>query len=135
MNDINYFNKARDASKFSDFYKCHTGCVIVYKKHIISIGFNSNKTHPLQKIYNKERFIDDSTPHCLHAEIMALVFLKERTDIKWHNVDIYTYRENKYGELRMAKPCKSCMALIKSLGIKKIHYTINNGYANTILEK
>jgi len=128
MNDIVYFNKARDASRFSDFYKQHIGCVVVYKKHIISIGFNSTKTHPIQKLYNKERFLDDNTPHYLHAEITALIFLKDREDIKWNDVDLYTYRENRNGELRMSKPCKSCMALIKHLGIKRIHYTINDGY-------
>ena len=134
MNEISYFNYARDASKFSTFHKNHTGCVIVYKKHIISIGFNSSKTHPIQKIYNKERFSEDSTPHCLHAEISALIFIKDRTDIKWNNVEVYTYRENKYGEPRMAKPCKSCISMIKSLGIRKIHYTTNGGFDSETLK-
>lgn len=129
-NNIQYFNKARDVSKLSSFHKYHTGCVVVYKKHIISMGFNSNKTHPIQKIYNKQRYNDDSTPHTLHAEIMALAFIKDRKDIDWSKVDIYTYRENSKGELRISKPCESCMALIKSLGIRKIYYTINGDYAN-----
>ena len=128
MNDITYFNKARDASRLSDYSKQHIGCVVVYKRHVISVGFNSNKTHPIQKLYNKERFDSDSTPHSLHAEITALLFLKDRKDIKWSDVELYTYRENKRGELRMSKPCKSCMALIKDLGINKVHFTINDGY-------
>ena len=135
MNDITYFNKARDASKLSDYGKNqHIGCVVVYKRHIISVGFNSNKTHPIQKIYNRERFAEDCTPHSLHAEITALVFLKDRKDIKWSDVDLYIYRENRNGELRMSKPCKSCMALIKELGIKRIHYTTNDGFENMIIE-
>ena len=129
MNDMVYYNKARDVSKLSDYGKNqHIGCVVVYKHHIISVGFNSNKTHPIQKIYNKERFNDDDTPHSLHAEIMALIFLKDRKDIKWNDVHLYTYRENRNGELRMSKPCKSCMSLIHSLGIRHIHYTTNEGY-------
>ncbi len=126
--DIQYFNKARDASRLSDFNKYHIGCVVVYKKHIISVGFNSNKTHPIQKLYNKERFDCDSTPHFLHAEITALIFLKDRKDIKWSDVEVYTYRENKRGEPRLSKPCKSCMAFIRDLGIKKIHYTVSDGF-------
>lgn len=128
-----FFLKARDAAKLSDYSRYHIGCVVVYKNHIISSGFNSTKTHPIQKIYNKERFDTDNTPHSLHAEITALVFLKDRHDIDWKKVEIYTYRENKSGELRMSKPCKSCMALIKSLGISKVNYTINNGYASLYL--
>ena len=136
MNDIVYFNKARDASKLSDYSKNqHIGCVVVYKHHIISVGFNSNKTHPIQKIYNKERFDEDITPHSLHAEIMALIFLKDRKDIKWNDVDLYTYRENRYGELRMSKPCKSCMSMIKALGIRRIHYTTNDGFKSININK
>lgn len=129
-----FFIKAKHASEFSDFYKQHIGCVVVYKKHIISVGFNSNKTHPIQKLYNKERFLEDTTPHSLHAEITALLFLKDNKDIKWSDVEIYTYRENKHGELRLSRPCKSCMALIRELGIKKIHYTTNDGYTTEILQ-
>ena len=133
--DIGYFNKARDASRLSNFPRYHIGCTVVYKKQIISVGFNSNKTHPIQKMYNKERFDCDSTPHSLHAEITALIFLKDRKDIKWEDVDIYTYRENKSGEPRLSKPCKSCMALIKNLGIKRIHYTTNDGFEMETLEE
>lgn len=128
MNDIGYFNKARNAAKLSNFHRYHIGCVIVYKKQIISVGFNSTKTHPIQKIYNKERFNCDSTPHSLHAEITALIFIKDRKDIKWNDIDIYTYRENNQGDLRMSRPYKSCMRLLKNLGISRIHYTTNDGY-------
>ena len=123
-----FFAKAKLVSKLSDYPRYHIGCVVVYKKQILSVGFNSVKTHPIQKIYNKERFDCDSTPHSLHAEISALIFLKDRKDIDWSNVELYTYRENKAGELALSKPCKSCMALIESLGIKKINYTVNGGY-------
>ena len=133
-NDKYFFLKAKDASKLSDYPKQHIGCAVVYKKHIISVGFNSVKTHPIQKIYNKERFDCDSTPHSLHAEITALIFLKERKDIKWENVELYTYRETKSGKLAMSRPCESCMALIKNLGIKKIHYTVLDGYESENLD-
>ena len=85
--------------------------------------------------YNKERFDEDITPHSLHAEIMALIFLKDRKDIKWNDVDLYTYRENRYGELRMSKPCKSCMSMIKALGIRRIHYTTNDGFKSININK
>ena len=129
MYNLHFFAKAREASKLSDAPKYHIGCITVYKKHILSVGFNSNKTHPIQKLYNKERFDSDSTPHSLHAEITALMFIKDRKDIKWGDVEIYTYRENRQGNPRLAKPCKSCMALIRDLGIHKIYFSITDGFA------
>ena len=35
----------------------------------------------------------------------------------------------------MARPCPSCMAAIKDLGIKNIYYTTNDGYSYERLEK
>lgn len=125
-----FFNKAKNASKFSDFKRYHIGCVAVYKGYILSVGFNSNKTHPIQKIYNKERFEEDNTPHSLHAEIAALCLIKNRNDIEWGSVELYIYRENKKGEPRLSKPCASCLAMIKDLGIKDIYYTTDGGYAH-----
>lgn len=135
--NVHFFTKAKKASEFSTFKRYHVGCVAVYKGYILSVGFNSNKTHPIQKIYNKERFSADNTPHSLHAEIAALCLIKNRSDIDWSSVELYIYRENKKGEPRMAKPCASCIAMIKDLGIIDVYYTKDNGYAyyNTITNK
>lgn len=35
----------------------------------------------------------------------------------------------------MARPCLSCMAAIKDIGIKDIYYTTNDGYSYERLEK
>lgn len=135
--NFHFFYKAKKASEFSDFKRYHVGCVAVYKGYILSVGYNSNKTHPIQKIYNKERFSADNTPHSLHAEIAALCLIKNRSDIDWTSVDLYIYRENKKGEPRMAKPCASCIAMIKDLGIVNVYYTKDSSYAyyNTINDK
>lgn len=135
--NFHFFYKAKKASEFSDFKRYHVGCIAVYKGYILSVGYNSNKTHPIQKIYNKERFSADNTPHSLHAEIAALCLIKNRNDIDWTSVDLYIYRENKKGEPRIAKPCASCIAMIKDLGIVNVYYTKDSGYAyyNTITDK
>lgn len=134
--NFHFFYKAKKASEFSDFKRYHVGCIAVYKGYILSVGYNSNKTHPIQKIYNKERFSANNTPHSLHAEIAALCLIKNRNDIDWTSVDLYIYRENKKGEPRMAKPCASCIAMIKDLGIVNVYYTKDSGYAyyNTITD-
>lgn len=131
--NLKYFLAAKEAAKMSTFHKCHTGCVIVYKNRIISSGFNSSKTHPLQKEYNKERYDSDSTPHYMHAEVHALANLINDTNMEWKKIHLYTYRikGNKYG---LSRPCHSCLKLIKHLGIRNIHYTTDDGYCYEYLD-
>lgn len=125
--DKTYFNAAKAVSEMSDFEKHHIGAVVVYKHRIISSGCNVQKSHPVQKELNKERFEDDSH-HYLHAETSALLPLMNRKDINWRDVQVYIYREWKDGTKALSKPCPSCQKLIKSLGIKKVNYTTKNGY-------
>jgi tRNA(Arg) A34 adenosine deaminase TadA len=40
---------------------------------------------------------------------------------------MYVYREGKDKCLKICKPCKTCMALMKEYGVKKVYYTTNNG--------
>ena len=53
--DYKYFNKARQVASISDYKKQHVGCVAVYQGQVIGLGCNTNKTHPIQKFYNKYR--------------------------------------------------------------------------------
>lgn len=124
-----FFNKAKAMAEKSPFYKQRIGCVVTYKGKIISAGFNSYKTHPIQRKYNRIRFEECASPDSLHAEIHALSQIKN-LDIDWNKVSVYTYRIMKSKEFGLAKPCKSCMAYIKSLGIKHICYTTNDGFAH-----
>lgn len=125
--DAAFFNAAKAMARLSDFNKFHVGCVVTNGHHIISSGYNTVKSHPLQKKMNARRFSED-TSHSLHAEISALSHIMNKKDIDWKNCSVYVYRELLNGEKGMAKPCKSCEALIRSLGIKKIYYTTNNGF-------
>ena len=123
-----FFDAAKAVSESSEFPKVHIGCVITEGNHrIISSGCNSTKTHPLQKQLNRERFEVDSV-HSIHAEVSALLPLMKE-DIDFSKVEVYTHRNYANGKIAMARPCPSCMKLIKDLGIKKIHYTTSDGYA------
>ena len=53
--DEYYFTKAKNVSTCSDFHKTHIGCIAVYQGHVIAVGYNTNKTHPIQQHYNKYR--------------------------------------------------------------------------------
>ena len=129
---MRYFSKAKDVANISDFYKTHVGCVAIYHGRIIGIGCNTNKTHPMQKRYNKLRESkDDSNTNFepkLHAEMNCLSQLKN-LDINFSKVKLYIYRVRKDQPFGMARPCPSCMAAIKDLGIRDIYYTTDNGYS------
>ena len=128
--DDSFFRMAKNASTLSDEpRKRHrVGCVVVDKKRVISSGYSSMKTSPLQKKYNRERFTAD-TPHTLHAETHALKHFVNNHTVDMSKVSVYIYRELSDGSTGMARPCPSCMKLIRDLGIKHIYYTTPDGYA------
>jgi deoxycytidylate deaminase len=103
--------------------------VIVYKSHILSVGYNTNKTHPIQREYNKYRNFNNpsNVRHKLHAEIIALWRIRN-LDIDFSKIEIYTYRENKDGSKALAAPCQACRNYIKDMGIKNIYFTGDGSY-------
>ena len=123
---MNYFKKASKIAEVSDFDKINIGCIAVYQGTIIGVGFNTNKTHPIQKKYNRYRNGEDFIPK-LHAEINCLNSIRH-LDINFTKVKLYIYRKRKTAKYGMCRPCPSCMAAIKDLGIKNIYYTTNDGY-------
>ena len=132
---MNYFDKAKNASFLSDFKQVHIGCVAVYKKQIVGVGYNMNKTHPLQMKYNKYRSLywNGIQPQAkIHAEMSCLLNIRE-LDIDFSKVKLYIYREDKNGHLALSKPCDACMRAIKDLGIKEINYTDYNNYVRVAL--
>lgn len=132
--DFKYFDKARQAAMVSDYYKTHIGCVAVYQGTIIGIGCNCNKTHPTQKFYNKYRKQSDVMLPKLHAEISCINSIKH-LDINFSKVKLYIYRIRKDQPFGLSRPCPSCMAAIKDLGIKDVYYTTNDGFVHERIEK
>ena len=139
--DMRYFQKARQAAEISDYKRTHVGCVAVYQGNIIGIACNTNKTHPMQKYYNRYRYHPQTSYFYpkLHAEINCISSIRH-LDINFSKVKLYVYRTRCDQEYGIARPCPSCMAAIKDLGIRHIYYTTNDGYAyeeveNNRLEK
>lgn len=132
--DSHLFKLARECSFKSDYSgggRARIGAVISYKGTVLAKGFNTDRTHTDQAKYNKWRYKEcgnNYLPSKNHAEMMALSKIKY-LDIDFSKVHIYVYRELRDGKLGMARPCPACMAAIKRLGIKHIHYTTDSGYA------
>ena len=127
---MRYFQKARQAAEISDYKRTHVGCVAVYQGNIIGIACNTNKTHPMQKYYNRYRYHPQTSYFYpkLHAEINCISSIRH-LDINCSKVKLYVYRTRCDQEYGIARPCPSCMAAIKDLGIRHIYYTTNDGYA------
>ena len=123
-----YFKVAKAMSELSNFKQYQVGAVLVYRHKIISSGYNSYTTNPLQKKYNRFRFDTDTTLHSKHAELDCLLPLINRRDIDFSRASLYVYRQHKSGELGCARPCESCLNLIKDLGIRDIYYSDDGGF-------
>lgn len=132
--DIRYFIKAREVASVSDFSKTHVGCIAVYRRKIIGVGFNTDKTHPVQKYYNRFRDSSETFSPKLHTEINCMNKIKN-FNINFNKVKLYIYRIRKDVSFGMARPCPSCMSAIKDLGIKDIYYTTNDLYMHERIDK
>lgn len=132
--DYRYFDKARQTAMISDYQNVHVGCVAVYQGNIISIACNCNKTHPSQKYYNQYRIKSESLLPKLHAEINCINSIKQ-LNINFSKVKLYIYRIRKDQPFGLSRPCPSCMAAIKDLGIRDIYYTTNDGYVHERIEQ
>lgn len=129
-----FFKHAKAASEMSSFPRVHIGCVVSCGSKVMSAGFNTSKTAPIQKKYNQYRNFDANSPatgliHSLHAEISALNQLKY-SDVDFSKCEVWTYREDRNGNLAKSRPCPGCLQMIKDLKIKKIHYTTNEGFVD-----
>jgi len=120
LNDL--FNLARDHSP-QDLASVVSSIYIGNK--LVSYGFNSRKTHPLQYYYSK-----NSSAICIHAEIDAI-----RNALRFVHVDelkgasIYIARAKAPAPRKpkslmgLAKPCSGCARAISVFGISNIYYT------------
>jgi len=95
------------------------GCALFKKGRLVGLAANINKTHPF--IFRNSEGIT------LHAEINALLKRTGDPDCA------YIYREGASGEPAMARPCKMCYAALLAVGVKKIFYTIKDGFTVEML--
>ena len=124
--DIHLFNVAKEVSKIATYRGVHIGCIAVQNHRIISSGYNSNKSAPIQKRANLERFKEDGKElyeHFLHAEINCIKPLIKQNNVNFKKVKLYIYRSTKSDIPALSRPCASCLKIIKENGIRWIYYT------------
>ncbi len=102
---------------------------LIYKNRIISIGQNSKKTHPIN-LRNKKisrEGIDISTFKGVCSEWSAISKLKNLTNIPAHKCSLINIRINKNNEIRMSRPCCSCIKLLSFFDISRVYYSNEKG--------
>ena len=130
--DSHLFSIARTCSLQADYCgNARIGCIAVYRGTVLAKGFNSDKTHTKQAQFNVYRFKECGNrylPSKIHAEMAVLQKIKY-LDIDFSRVHLYVYREWKSGRIAMSRPCEACMAAIRAMGIKNVHYSTDCGFA------
>jgi len=114
------------ASKHPSDQRCRHFSFIVHKKRVLSIGFNSPKTHPINLKYNfvnkKNVPINDLVG--THSELSAVIKLGAED---CNGLVMVNTRINRNNAIDFSMPCSGCQSFLKTLNFKKIYYSDKNG--------
>ena len=102
-------------------YKQRLGACLVKSGKIIGKGFNRLRHHKFSFSY--------PYLHQYHAECGALLHSPTSCIM---GSSLFVARINRMGITRLAKPCSSCMSLLRDHGIRQVTYTTNEGSYETI---
>ena len=142
--DAAAFYFAYEAAQQSTFGGFAIGCVIVYGGKIVGAGANTTKSDPLQKQYNLKyrHFVDAqycNREHSIHAEMAAIKSIPYTVRIKtdWGKAEAYIFRispGHPHGQ-GLAAPCCACAHALADLGVRKIKFSTEYGFATSILDE
>lgn len=107
------------------YSRCRHSCVLTYNNVIISSGVNYKLFNDFTKPYDDMK--------ALHAESVAIMRAMKHHSKIIHKCDLWVCRNNVEG--KNSKPCKMCEKIIRSFGIKRVHYTDENAQWNTEIYK
>lgn len=90
------------------------GAAIYKQQKLISIGWNTLKTHTKSRTWNNTQ----------HAEFAALLGVPKHHVV---GAEMYVVRILKNGNRAHSKPCGECEELLWAAGIKRVWYISENG--------
>ena len=97
------------------------------KNKLLAIGQNNpEKTHTQALLLSKRFNLYTEYPY-FHAEtdLISRLWGKYYIDC---NMKMVIVRLNKKGQLRCSKPCEQCDQIIRSLGINKVWWSVDDGF-------
>lgn len=98
--------------------------IIAHRGEVLSIGYNSSKTHPFQAKYRKN-------PHAVfwHAETAAINnALKRDYQHLLSKSTMYVLRLTHAGNPAISMPCEGCTRAIFEHDISRVLYTTGQGW-------
>lgn len=93
------------------------GAVVVKKGKVIQTGRNQYCSLQRIKHFGAKRVWS------IHAEMNALAGLPKRVT---QGAELYVVRRMSDGSLSNSKPCRVCTALIKTAGIRRVFYSVDD---------
>lgn len=141
--DADAFYAAYEQALESDFGNYRIGCVIVYGNQIVGRGCNCTKTDPSQKMYNlrHRHFVPSeysNREHSLHAEMAALKSIPYTVaqKINWKKAKAYVYRIAPGLPMGqgVAAPCCACAHALADMGVRKVYFSTDYGFASSALK-
>lgn len=110
----------------SNSMKMKLAACLVIRNEIISVGFNSDKSHPLQK-----RFAKNNDAIFKHAEVDCIIKalkIVDEDDLKDAALYVYRVKKQNKGDSNwvsgLAEPCPGCKKAIEHFGIKRTVFSL-----------
>jgi tRNA(Arg) A34 adenosine deaminase TadA len=107
--------------------KFKLAAVLTYKRDVISVGINTMRTHPMQKLYCKNPLAIH-----LHAEIACISnALSHINKNELRKSTLYIHRVKRKSSVScdyvdgLACPCEGCESAIVAFGIGRVIYSTN----------
>lgn len=104
--------KAIDAACLSDYPTYHVGAALFERRKLVSIGWNTRKTHPACPTFSR------------HAEFSVLLGVPKSVVV---GATVFVARVTRRGLVRMAKPCETCQVWLRAAGVKKVYFSNHHG--------
>ena len=111
----------------SNNMKTKLAACLVIRNEIISVGLNSDKSHPLQK-----RFAKNNDAIFKHAEVDCIIKalkIVDEEDLKNATLYVYRVKRKHKGDMNWvsgrAEPCPGCQKAIEHFGIKKTVFSLD----------
>lgn len=102
-------------------YKHRLGACISIGRKVLGVGYNKVNRH-------QSKVKTDSWNGSLHAEIAAVLdALRNHPVERLRGSTVTVVRIGKFGELRLAMPCKNCYNSLRNLGIKEVRFSNDSG--------
>lgn len=105
--------------------RCNHIAIVTKRNRIISVGTNSDKTHPMAKTLKLARQTETMCAELAAALKIGLSHKEGLPDFRGLTMTVVRVGNN--GELRMSKPCQGCQRMLAQCGFKRVMYSNGQG--------